>query len=442
MNELALFGGKPIRTELFPAYRTIDQNDIDKVRDVLESNVLSRYLGAWHANFYGGEQVQAFEREWAEACGAKYAAAVNSATSGLYCAIGASGVGPGDEVIVTPTTMTASATSAIVFNGVPIFADIDPRTLTLSPESIRANLTPQTKAIMVVHIAGQAADMDPIMAIAEEHGLVVIEDCAQAPFATYKGRQVGTLGHIGVFSFNYHKHIHTGEGGMITTSDDDLFERMQLIRNHGEAVVERKGVENIEGIIGFNFRMGEIEAAIGRQQLLKGPELVAQRQSNVAYLEQRLNGIPGFIMPHVPQENSHVYYIHAMRYQRDELDGVSREIFVEALQAELPLTELREGEGKLIYAGFGRPLYLLPMYQNRIAYGSTGCPFSCPYYQGQVSYELGICPNAEEACDSIVYHEMMRPPMSEKDLDDVADAFYKVLENLPKLKDFEMSKTA
>jgi len=277
------------------------------------------------------------------------------------------------------------------------------------------------------------------MEIAKERNLIVIEDCAQSPFATYKGRPVGTLGHIGVFSFNYHKHIHTGEGGMVTTNDDRLNQRVQLIRNHGEAVVERMGVEDIEGIIGFNFRMGEIEAAIGRRQLLKGPALIEQRQRNVAYLENRMNGLPGLTMPYVPQENSHVYYIHALRYDKAKLD-VSRETFVQAVQAELPLTELREGEGKLINAGYGRPLYLLPIYQKRIGYGSKGCPFSCAYYQGQVSYEPGICPNAEEAYQTVVYHEMMRPPMSEADLDDVANAFHKVMENLDELKVYEAKR--
>ena len=360
--------------------------------------------------------------------------AVNSATSGLISAAGAAGVGPGDEVIVSPYTMMASATAPLVFNAVPVFADIDPRTYCLDPESVRSRVTPRTKAIIVVHIFGQAADMDPIMEIAGDHGLVVIEDCAQAPFATYKGRPVGTLGHMGVFSFNYHKHIHTGEGGVVVTNDDGLCERLQLIRNHGEAVVGGKGVTNLINIVGFNFRMGEIEAAIARCQLAKGPALIAARQANVAYLEGKLAGLPGLALPAVAPGNGHVYYVHALTYDEAAL-GIPRAAFVKALKAELPVTALREREGPLIGEGYVRPLYLEPMYRERIAYGDVGCPFACPFYEGETDYRPGLCPNAETAHATVITHELMRPPMTEADLDDVAGAFHKVVENLPALRD-------
>lgn len=434
MNTLALLGGEPLRKTLFPAYSVIGKEEIDAVRAVMESGILSRYVGAWNEGFYGGPQVRAFEDEWAGAFAARHAVAVNSATSGLISAAGAAGVGPGDEVIVSPYTMMASATAALVFNAVPVFADIDPRTYCLDPESVRSRVTPRTKAIIVVHIFGQAADMDPIMEIAEAHGLVVIEDCAQAPFATYKGRPVGTLGHMGVFSFNYHKHIHTGEGGVVTTNDDGLCERLQLIRNHGEAVVGGKGVVNLIDMVGFNFRMGEIEAAIARCQLAKGPALIAARQANVAYLEGKLDGLPGLALPAVAPGNGHVYYVHALTYDEAAL-GIPRAAFVKALKAELPATTLREREGPLIGEGYVRPLYLEPMYQERIAYGDLGCPFACPFYEGETDYRPGLCPNAETAHGTVITHELMRPPMTEADLDDVAGAFHKVVENLPALRD-------
>jgi len=433
MKTLALFGGSPVRTRPFPAYAVIGQEEKKAARRVIDSGILSRFLGAWHADFYGGPEVQSFEREWAQMVGVCHGISVNSCTSGLYAAIGAAGIGPGDEVIVSPYTMAASATAALIFNGVPIFADIDPETYCLSAATIRARLTPRTKAIIVVHIFGQSADMDPIMDLAREHGLTVIEDCAQAPFATYKGRPVGSLGHMGVFSLNYHKHIHTGEGGMVTTNDDTLADRVQLIRNHAEAVVAHKGVSDLVNMIGFNFRLGEIEAAIGREQLRKGPYLIAERRENVAYLESELAGVCGLTMPKVGWARDHVYYIHAVDYDAT-ITGVPRELMVKALKAELPVTAARESEGPLVGAGYVRPLYLLPMFRKKVGYGKTGCPFACPHYDGQARYDEGLCPNAEEAhFRRVITHELMRPGMARVDLDDVATAFHKVWDNLPVL---------
>jgi len=441
VSTLALLGGEPVRTRPFPAYRVIGDEEKAAVAAVMDSGVLSRYLGCWHADFMGGPQVQAFEAEWAAEFRARHAVAVNSATSGLYAAVGAAGVGPGDEVIVSPYTMMASATAAVVFNAVPVFADINPATYTLSPEAIRARLTPRTKAIVVVHLFGQAADMDGIMAIADEHGLVVIEDCAQAPFATYRGRPVGTLGHMGVFSFNYHKHIHTGEGGVVTTNDDHFADRLRLIRNHGEAVVRGKGETDLVNMVGFNFRMGEIEAAIARCQLRKGPDLVAARQANVATLEANLAGVPGITLPEVATGNTHVYYVHALRYDERATD-VPRALFVAALKAELPATEGRESEGTVIGEGYVRPLYLEPMYQQQVAYGSVGCPFRCPHYAGQAEYGEGLCPECENVHATLITHEMMRPPMAKADLADVAAAFHKVADNLPALRDRQRLRVA
>lgn len=435
MSDLALFGGAPVRTKLFPAYNPIGIEEKAAAQRVLDSGNLSGFIGAWHPGFYGGPEVQAFEREWADIAGVKHGVAMNSATSGLYAAVGAVGAGPGDEVIVSPYTMIASATAAVVFNAVPVFADIDPDTYTLSAQTIASRITPRTKAILVVHIFGQPADMDPIMALARANGIKVIEDCAQSPFATYKGRPIGGIGDIGVFSLNYHKHIHTGEGAMCTTNDDELAERLQLIRNHAEAVVETKGVTNLVNMVGFNFRLGEIEAAIGREQLKKGPKLIAVRRDNVSHLERKLDGIPGLKMPNVGPAADHVYYVHTLSYDEDAT-GVSRDTFVRAVRAELPACEMREREGALIGAGYVRPLYSAPIFREMVAYGTVKCPFRCPHYTGRIDYSDGICPNAEEAhFKRVITHELMRPPMSHADLDDVANAFHKVAENLHRLSD-------
>ncbi len=435
MSELAMLGGRPVRTEPFPAYEVIGTPEKDAAMRVLDSGILSRFLGTWHPDFFGGPEVQAFEREWAALVNAKHGISMNSATSGLYAAVGAVGAGPGDEVIVSPYTMVASATAAVVFNAVPIFADIDPDTFSISAETIAAQITPRTKAIIVVHIFGQAADMDPIMALARKHNLKVIEDCAQAPFATYKGRPVGTLGDIGIFSLNYHKHIHTGEGAMCTTNDDDLAERLQLIRNHAEAVVEKKGVSNLLNMIGFNFRLGELEAAIGREQLKKGADLIEARKENVRYLESKLAGIPGLTMPKIGAAGDHVYYVHALSYSEAKV-GVSRETFVKAVRSELPPTRRREAEGPLIGAGYVRPLYMTPLFRQMTGYGTVQCPFRCPHYGGTPSYADGICPNAEDAhFTRLITHEFMRPPMTRADLDDVVAAFEKVSANVRRLSD-------
>lgn len=435
MSKLALFGGMPVRTEPFDAYGTIGEEEKRAVSAVIDTGTLSRYLGAWHPDFFGGPEVQAFEREWAELSQCKHAIAVNSCTSGLYAAVGAVGAGPGDEVIVSPYTMIASATAAVVFNAVPVFADIDPRTYTLSAETIAPLINKRTKAIIVVHIFGQCADMDPIMELARKHNIKVIEDCAQAPFATYKGRPAGTLGDIGVFSLNYHKHIHTGEGGVCTTNDDDLADRLQLIRNHAEAVVEAKGTANLINMIGFNFRLGEIEAAIGRCQLKKGPGLIEKRKQNVRSLEAKLAGLPGIGMPHVGPAGDHVYYAHVLDYN-SEATGVSRDLFVKAVKAELPVTKGREHEGVLMGAGYVKPLYRAPIFQKMIGYGTLQCPFRCPHYDGDAKYHDGLCPAAETAhYERVISHEFMRPSMNERDLDDVAAAFHKIAENLHELSD-------
>ncbi len=428
MSKLALFGGPKVRTELFPAYRTIGREEEVAVVDVLRSGVLSKFVGGWHPDFYGGPQVKALEEEWAKHFGVKHAITVNSATSGLYCAVGAIGAGPGDEIIVSPYTMSASATAPLIFTSVPVFADIEEDYLCLSAESIEERITEATRAIIVVDIFGQPYDAERINAIAKKHDLWVIEDAAQAPNARYRGRFAGTLGDIGIYSLNYHKHIHAGEGGIIVTDNDELAEKMRLIRNHAEAVVEDKGVTDLVNMVGFNFRMNEIEAAIIREQLKKLPTLVKQRQENVNYLATKLSEIPCLEPARVRPGCEHAFYMHVLKFN-SEVAGMHRNRFVEAVRAELPAIELRETEGVKVVAGYVKPLYLQPMFQQKIAYGTKGCPFKCGCAFRDVSYERGICPVCEKMhFNELINHELMRPFMSQRDLDDVATAFAKAWE--------------
>lgn len=429
MSILAINGGEKVRNKLFPAYRVIGEEEQKAVAKVLESGILSKYLGCWADDFYGGPQVQEMEREWAEYYGVKHAISVNSATSALYCAAGAIGLKPEDEVIVSPYTMCASATAPLIYNAVPVFADIEYDYYCLDTDDIERKITDKTKAIIVVDILGQPYDVDRINEIAKKHGLYVIEDNAQGPLATYHGKYAGTLGDIGIFSLNYHKHIHCGEGGIMVTDDDELAERMRLIRNHAEAVVENKGVTNLNNMIGFNFRMTEIEAAITREQLKKLKWLVEERRKNVAYIEDNIKDISFLTMPKIREGCEHSYYIHALKYDENQT-GVSREKFVEAMQAELMPIELREAEGVKISLGYVKPLYTQPLFAQKKAYGNTSYPFS-----EHVSYNSGICPTCEKICSSeTIFHELMRPFMTKEDLDDVIRAFHKVADHMDEIR--------
>lgn len=434
MSRLAINGGEKVRKTLFPAYKYIGVEESKAVIRVIESGILSKFIGGYHKDFYGGEQVQALEREWADRFKVKHAIAVNSATSGLYAAVGALGIEPGDEVIVSPYTMSASATAPLVYGAVPIFAEIEKDYFCLDAASIEKLITPRTKAIIVVDIFGQVYDFENINALAKKYNLKIIEDAAQAPGAMAGDRYAGTLGDIGVYSLNYHKHIHSGEGGIIVTNDDALALKLKLIRNHAESVVEGMGCEDLTNMLGFNYRMTELEAAIARQQLLKMDALVEERIENVNYISERLAKLP-FIKPaKVRPGTKHVFYKHILTFD-EKIAGVSRNRFIDAVKAELMPIELREDEGINISCGYVKPIYLMPMFQQKIAIGSKGFPFVSPYYSGDVSYDKGICPNCEDAhYVSLISHEYMRPPMTKQDLDDFVDAFYKVWENIEELK--------
>jgi dTDP-4-amino-4,6-dideoxygalactose transaminase len=419
-SDLAVLGGDPVRSAPFPDAPPVGREEADAVQRVLETGVLSRFLAAWGPDFLGGPEVQALERSWAERFGVPYAVSVNSATSALYAAIQAAGCGPGDEVIVSPYTMAASATCALVSGAVPVFADIDPATLCLDPASIRARLTPRTKAIVVVHLLGCPADMDAIMAIAREHGLVVIEDAAQAPGGTLGGRTIGTIGDVGVFSLNYHKTIHSGEGGVAVTRDARLAERLRLVRNHGEVVTGREGGPDQPDLLGFNYRMTEVEAAIAHVQLGKLDALTEPRIAHAHRLNARLAGLPGLTVPHEPAGARHVYYLYGLRYDA-AVTGVPRERVVEAVRAEgIPLAQ-----------GYVKPLYLEPYYQER----RGSCAFNCPRYEGDVSYGRGLCPVAERLHErELITTNLCHAGLSEADVDDVAAAFEKVFERIDALR--------
>ncbi|MFN8577356.1 MAG: DegT/DnrJ/EryC1/StrS family aminotransferase [Candidatus Sericytochromatia bacterium] len=429
-KKLAINGGTPVRTDLFPAYNTITQEEIDTSIEVLRSGNLSQFLGAPSNDFLGGPKVKEFEKLWAKMFDSDYCISMNSATSGLFASIGACGIGPGDEVIVSPYSMSASAICPIIYGAVPVFADIQDDIFTLCPKSIEKNITKRTKAIVVVHIFGHPADMDSIIEIAKKYNLFVIEDCAQAPLAEYKNKKVGTIGDIGIFSLNYHKHIHTGEGAMITTNNKELAKKLQLIRNHSENSLDNVELDNYFGMFGFNYRLTEIQAAIGITQLKRLKQYIEERIENCNYISEKLKKLIGIITPVVYKNSKHVYYVQALKFKQ-EIIGIHRNKFVNAIAAELPSAKLRESTGKLISSGYVKPLYLQSIYQKR---NISKCSFNCSKYDGEVSYEKGLCPTTEKMhYEELFTHEYMRPGMSKKDLDDFIYAVEKVYENRSEL---------
>lgn len=423
-QKLALLGGSKVINFELNRYNSLGPEEVEAAKQVVESGNLSQFLGCWDPDFYGGPKVREFEQKCQEYFNVKHAITVNSWTSGLIAAIGAIGIEPGDEIIVSPWTMSASATAILHWNAIPVFADIEPNTYCIDPESIEKNISPYTKAIMVVDIFGQSANMQEINRIAKKYNLKVINDTAQAPGSKYKGKFTGTLGDIGGYSLNYHKHIHTGEGGILVTNDDELAERMQLIRNHAEAVVKDKGVTNLSNMVGYNFRLGEIECAIGIEQLKKLDSKVNSRIHAAERLKKGLSGLSGLKLPEIRSESTHVYYMFPMEIDTQVTD-VKKEKIYEALVAE------GVHDISLQYAN----LHLLPMYQKKIAYGSKGFPWTSDICKRDVDYSKGICPVAENLNDSTYLgYEMCVREFSDDHVDLVVSAFRKVWENLDSLK--------
>lgn len=419
-DTLALLGGAPVNPVPFPRYNTIGEDEKAAVMKVLDSGLLSGFVAFPGPEFYGGDLVQALEQDYCRFFGTRHAVACNSATSALHMAVAAMGIGPGDEVIVPPYTMTASATAVLFTGAVPVFADIDDEIFCLDPESVEANITPRTRGIMVVNLYGHPAPLMRLREIADRHGLFLIEDNAQSPAATIDGRYAGTIGDAGIFSLNRHKTMQCGEGGVVVCNDDRIALKMQLVRNHGEVLVGPMEVDDIVNTVGLNYRMPNMEAAIARVQFAKLEALTEPRIRLANRLREGLSALPGITPPVVRPNCRHVYYLFVMRYD-ETVAGLPRDLFVKAVAAE----------GFLIRPGYVKPLYLEPLYQKRIAFGRDGFPFTANPRNGTtLSYARGICPVVERLQDSeLMWTNITYPPLTEVHMDAFVEACAKVLRN-------------
>lgn len=294
-------------TDFIPAARPIlGDEEREAVDRVLRSGMIAQ-----------GPEVAAFEREFGDHFAAgRTTVAVNSGTSGQHLGLLAAGVGPGDEVIVPSFTFAATGNSVALTGATPVFADIEPETFTLDPVSVRASITPRTKGIMPVHLYGHPFRVEEIEAIAEEYGLSIYEDAAQAHGASWKGRKVGTIGDFAMFSLYPTKNMTSGEGGMVTCANDEIARNVRLLRNQGM----EKQYEN--EVVGFNARMTDIHAAIGRVQLTKVDAWTAQRQANAAVLDAGLADVTGIETPKVVAGAVHVYHQYTIRVDADERDRI------------------------------------------------------------------------------------------------------------------------
>ncbi|MCR5248295.1 MAG: UDP-4-amino-4,6-dideoxy-N-acetyl-beta-L-altrosamine transaminase [Paludibacteraceae bacterium] len=395
MEKLAIKGGFPVRGgKIYYGRQWIDEDDIHAVDDVLHSDYITC-----------GPKVDELERALCQYAGAKYAVAVNSGTSALHCACLAAGVGPGDEVITTPITFAASANCALYCGAKPVFADINPDTYNIDPESIREKITEHTKAVVAVDFTGQAVEIDKIRDICKENNLVFIEDAAHSIATTYKGQQVGSLADMTCFSFHPVKTVTGGEGGAILTNDEELYKKLVLAHTHGithdEELMEgapHEGPWYYEQIsLGYNYRLTDFQAALITSQLGKIEMFKKRRQEIVRKYDEAFSKIPElFVQKEIPESDTcrHLYII---QLKLDKLNCTRREFF-DAMSAENVQCQVH-------YV----PVYWFPYYEH-------------------LGYEKGICPNAEEMYKGIMSIPLY-PKMSDQDVEDVIHAVKKVVAN-------------
>lgn len=414
MSILALKGG--------PKAITIDDTEALKWPQIGEEEVKAVTALLMKGELSISEETYAFEKEFADYLGAKYALAHNNGTAAIHAAFFAVGVGPGDEVITPSYTYWATAMPILSCNAVPVFADVDPRNLCLDPNDVRRKITPQTKAIIVVHLWGMPAEMDDLVEIARENDLALIEDASHAHGAEYKGKKIGTIGDIGCFSLQTSKLMIGGEGGVLVTDNEEYYERAVAL-GHYERIsnLSERYRRYAHTCFGWKYRISPLASAIARVQLRHLDERNSKRNRNLDYLNRELGKIRGIEPFETPPHVKRVYYEYRIRFNSDHLSGISRDRLMEALHAE----------GAKVTAERYPLLHLQPIFQERNTYGK-GCPFDCPHVKRKVFYKKGDLPVTERVQENIL--RLPTFPNAEKPLlDQYVDAFRKVAENVEEL---------
>lgn len=403
MEQLALYGGPLTKTTPFNTGKRFGEEEAAHLLEALEQNTLFYHFGA---------KVKHFLSDFNAMYGSEYSVAASSGTAALHVALGAAGVTVGDEVITSPITDQGTLIGILYQNAIPVFADLEPDTYNLDPKSVEERITSRTKAIIVVHLAGNPCDMDPIMDIANRHGIKVIEDCAQAYLTKYKGKFVGTIGHYGCFSTNDFKHISTGDGGMvlINSGDEKDYETAHAFADKN---YRRLGTTLERGTryIAPNYRMTELQGAVGIAQLKKLPWICERRRTYGDRMNEALASLPGIQIPKVNAEDECTYWFYMFRLELSELT-CDRDEFCRALEAE----------GIPNRAGYIPVVcYMQPLFQNRQAYLESHFPFDL----SDTTYTEGICPVAEEILRTAVQIPI-NEFYSEEDVEDIIHAVRKV----------------
>jgi len=418
-SELAVFGGEKSVTASGPRWPYFSDEEIEAVHQCL---LRSRTDGRDACTAAGGGTAEKLELRFAKSLGRRHAISTCGGGPALHAACMAAGVELGDEVITTPYSWGQTVSCIPQAGGIPIFADIHPDTLTLDPERIEPLVTERTKAILVAHIFGLPADMDPILAVAERHGLLVIEDCAQAQGSRYKGTPVGTRAHLSCFSIGSGKNLATGDGGMLAVDDDRLWQMALLAgmlpgRTRRE-ITDPDLKDRIDSLI-YTYRINAFTAALALKQMDRLEEMNAWRRRNAATLRQALHGVPGIRPLDLPDTLDPAWHMVPWTFAPDELPGISRAQYVAALRAE----------GVPISTGYvGTPIHLRRTFQRKEWWLGNGYPWAANPRGDQIVYRQGDCPVAEQRCaelDLIMGGGSWWNDVTPL-LDQIADAFRKV----------------